>query len=137
MTTALYAALLTFLYIGLTVQVIRARVEHKVSLGDGGKLQVQQAIRAHGNFSEYTPLFLVLLGLAEYQDLPLYGLHALGGVFLISRVLHAYGVGIAPNPNTRRMKDRKSRALGMTGTLLVLLASAAIVLVQYITALSF
>jgi uncharacterized membrane protein YecN with MAPEG domain len=33
--------------------------------GDGGDPEMSQAIRAHGNFAEYVPLGLILLGLVR------------------------------------------------------------------------
>jgi len=43
--TAIYAAILTFIYVKLTLNVINLRRENQVSLGDGGREDLQQAIR--------------------------------------------------------------------------------------------
>ena len=63
--TALTAALLTLLQVGLTVLVIRARRGNRVNLGDGGNDTVLKRVRMHGNLTENAPLFLILLGLLE------------------------------------------------------------------------
>src|SRR3712207_1417931 len=55
------AAALMNLWLGLRVSMLRRR--HKVSIGDGGNDAVRTRMRAHANFAEYTPIFLILLGL--------------------------------------------------------------------------
>ena len=54
--TSIYAALLGFLAAFLTINVIVNRVRAKVDIADGGVAALGQAIRAHGNFAEHTPL---------------------------------------------------------------------------------
>lgn len=94
MITALYAALAAFLLIALSVNVVRARYRFRVRLGDGGQDKIVHAIRAHANFIEYTPLFLILLVLAEQQGLaPMY-VHIIGGGFILGRLSHAYAIAI-------------------------------------------
>jgi len=60
--TAIYAAVLGLLAVLLTVNVIVNRVRAKVDFGDGGVAVLGQAIRAHANFAEHTPLALLLIG---------------------------------------------------------------------------
>jgi len=69
--TAIYAAILTFVYVKLTLNVINLRRQNEVSLGDGGRDDLQQAIRSHGNFAEYVPLGLILLGCLEVNHISL------------------------------------------------------------------
>ena len=66
--TAIYAAILTFVYVKLTLNVISLRRENKVSLGDGDIKELQQAIRSHGNFAEYVPLGLILLACLDRKS---------------------------------------------------------------------
>ena len=54
--TAIYAAVLGLLAALLTVNVIVDRVRAKVDFADGGVAALGQAIRAHANFAEHTPL---------------------------------------------------------------------------------
>jgi uncharacterized membrane protein YecN with MAPEG domain len=49
----------------VTANVIVNRVRAKVDVGDGGVAALAQAIRAHENFAEQTPLALLLVGLVE------------------------------------------------------------------------
>ena len=65
MIIAIYAAPLAFLYIALAINVIRLRFKHRVSLGAGEVPKLERAIRAHGNFAEYVPFALLLIGLSE------------------------------------------------------------------------
>lgn len=90
--TALYAGLLGVLYLVLGWQVVANRRRARVGLGTGGDTALERAIRVHGNFAEYAPLFLVLLLVAELNGAAGALLHALGLVFLVARVGHALGL---------------------------------------------
>ena len=63
--TAIYTGILGLLAALLTVNVIVNRVRAKVDIADGGVAALGQAIRAHGNFAEHTPLALLLIGFVE------------------------------------------------------------------------
>ena len=87
--TAIYAAILTFVYVKLTLNVINLRRQNEVSLGDGGREDLQQAIRSHGNFAEYVPLGLILLGCLEANHIHWTIVLLLGGVFTTGRLFYA------------------------------------------------
>ena len=53
---------------------------------------LEQRIRAHANFAEYTPIFLILLFLAESQNTSLYIIHGVATIFTIGRILHVYAL---------------------------------------------
>jgi uncharacterized membrane protein YecN with MAPEG domain len=91
--SALWAAILGLLSLALAMQVVRARVTEKVIFGDGANVVLQQRIRVHGNFVEYTPLALLLLFLVELNGAwsPLV-LNGLGGSLALARLLHAFGL---------------------------------------------
>lgn len=114
--TALYAALLTVLFLVLSVRVIRARYRHRVALGAPNP-QIERAVRAHGNFAEYAPLGIILLGLAESLYLNAAVLHALGIMLLAGRLLHAYGIGREP-------EVLRYRSIGMALTFTMLSLTA-------------
>jgi uncharacterized membrane protein YecN with MAPEG domain len=63
-----------------------------VSLGSGDVDELNRAIRAHGNFAEYVPLGLILLGLLEANDGHQGLVAALGVTLLIGRLFHAQGL---------------------------------------------
>jgi hypothetical protein len=118
--TSLYAALLAGLFLLLSVRVIGARRRHHLALGTGHRL-VERAARAHGNFAEYVPMALVLLGLLEGMGLPGWWLHALGTALAAGRGLHAFGI-------SREPEALRWRVAGMALTFAVLGVSAAALL---------
>ncbi|TLP44896.1 glutathione metabolism protein [Cohaesibacter sp. CAU 1516] len=132
MTVALYASLIAFLFLALSVNVVRNRLKLRVALGDGGKEAMRQAVRAHGNLAEYAPIFLLLLGLAEYQGLPAWGVHLLGATFLLGRLSHAYGVAFRERYSLTGVENLAYRTRGMIVTFVCTVSAAIFVLVQYI-----
>jgi uncharacterized membrane protein YecN with MAPEG domain len=105
--TAIYAAILTFVYVKLTLNVISLRRENKVSLGDGGIKELQQAVRSHGNFAEYVPLGLILLACLEANRIHWTIVLLLGGFFTIGRLYYAKAF-LEATPNSElRVKGMK------------------------------
>ena len=90
--TGFYASLLALLVIVLLLTVVRKRFRHRVGVGHGGHGDLQLAIRAHANAIETIPLALILLAAFEANAAPLLSLHIFGGVLLIGRLLHAWGL---------------------------------------------
>lgn len=124
LVTSFYAAALSALYIALSINVIRGRRRHSLALGDGGIDDMKSRTRAHANFAEYAPLFLILLTLAEYQGLAKSAVHALGITFLTARLAHAYGLIIA---ETRHCWFApRVAAMGTTFTCLAILSGVLV-----------
>jgi uncharacterized protein len=119
--TAIYTAVLGLLAAVLTVNVIVNRVRAKVDFADGGVAALGQAIRAHANFAEHTPLALLLIGLVEAFGYPALAVNGLGGVFLLARLLSAWGL------NTT-LKQSFGRQTGASLTVLVTAISAALII---------
>lgn len=91
--TLVYTGVLALWFFVLSVKVIRARVgPGNPSLGDGGDPVVQRLIRGHGNFAEYVPLILLMMGFLELNGLPHWALHTLGAALLAGRLLHGYAL---------------------------------------------
>ncbi|GAC19752.1 MAPEG family protein [Paraglaciecola arctica] len=90
--TAFYAGLLGILFFYFSVLVIKGRRDKQISLGDGGDHHFQQVIRAHGNFSEYTPIVLILLFVAEVNLSNPIILHLAGTALISGRFIHAFGL---------------------------------------------
>ncbi len=90
--TAIYAAVLALLYMGLALRVVLARRAARVGLGDGDNKRLEQTIRAHANCSEYVPIALILLILLEQTTLTAWSMHAAGAALLAARILHAWGL---------------------------------------------
>lgn len=126
MTTALYAALLTLMFVALSIKVIGKRRQFQVGIGTNGEALLERAVRVHANFAEYVPLALLLMFFAEYSGLaPLY-LHILGIALLLGRLSHAWGVQQLQEP-------LKFRVFGMVLTFCVLLLSALAILLLYVS----
>ena len=53
---------------------------------------VASEIRAHGNFTEYVPM-MILLAFLELSDISELKLHLLGGAFSLGRVMHGVCFG--------------------------------------------
>ncbi len=90
--TMLYAALCGVLLIALALNIVRLRTGRKIPLGMGEDSALEQPVRVHGNFTEYTPTFLILLLLAELSGAAFAFLHLMGAAFVTGRMLHAYGL---------------------------------------------
>jgi uncharacterized membrane protein YecN with MAPEG domain len=115
MITSLYASLSVLLIVKLTLAVIKLRRKNRVSIGDGGKEELQLAIRAHANAVEYIPIALLLLLMLELNGAPKILIHISGATLLIGRIIHAMGLPA---------KDLKKRVLGMQITIYLLIGLA-------------
>ncbi len=94
--TAIYAALIAFLFVTLSVNVILQRRKSKISVGDRGEKAMIKAMRTHANCAEYAPFALLLIAMVEVQGAGAWLVHLLGLSLLTGRVLHAYGFGKTP-----------------------------------------
>ena len=90
------------LHVWLSLRVSRLRGPLKVGVGDGGNEVIQRRMRAHANFAENVPIFLILLVLLEFGtggDLWLWGAAIL---FILARIAHAFGMD-RPGANPLRV----------------------------------
>ena len=124
--TPIYAGILAILFFVLSMRVIAGR-RNVASLGDGGDLRLQRRIRGHGNFAEYVPLILVMMGMLELSRYSAYLLHGLGIALVVGRVLHAYALSF-----TEHFKF--GRFWGTTLTFTVLAACGVLCLYQGVQA---
>ena len=90
--TAIYASLAGLLLLVLSFRVVRSRRKLSVGLGDGGQESLLRAQRAQANFTEYVPIALILLAVAESQVLTGWLLHTAGAILVLARLLHAWGL---------------------------------------------
>lgn len=100
--TALYTALCLLLLLALAVNVVRNRIRHGVSLGDGANKDVSRAMRTHANAAEYMPIVLIAMAMLELLGGSAMALLVYGGVFFTGRVLHAIGMNLKPSANPWR-----------------------------------
>ena len=117
LTLAGAAALVNF---WITWRVAQLRSDHKVSIGDGGVPPLLARMRAHSNFAENVPLFLILIGLIEMAHGSSLWLWIVGIVFIAARILHVFGMDRPPG-NRLRMAGA-----GLTSLILIGLGLYAI-----------
>lgn len=108
--TLVTACVAGLMLIWLSVRVISVRFKGEVVIGDGDSEDLLFKIRTHANFSEYVPLFLIILGLVEGAGGGSTLLMILAGVFIVARVCHVLGMGSEANLTFRQ--------LGIVGTFL-------------------
>jgi hypothetical protein len=106
----------------LALRVSHVRRLDRVSIGDQGNARVGARMRAHANFVEYTPFFLILLGLVEAARGSEAWLWGVAIAFILSRLAHPFGME-RPAPNFLRMAG-----VGITWLCLLGLAAYALTL---------
>jgi uncharacterized membrane protein YecN with MAPEG domain len=121
--TPLYAALAAVILLALSFRVIALRRRLAVGLGTGGHSALEQAVRSHGNFTEYTPIGLILIGTAELAGAGAGWLHAVGILLIAGRVAHAFGLA-------KSRGSSAGRAVGIVFTMAALTIGAVINLTQ-------
>ena len=93
--TTTFASLFTIFYLFLSMRIgyLRGSPVMKLIFKMDKKVtenKLERNVRAHGNFSEYVPLFLILLFLAEYLKIIQFKyLIMLCIIFLYGRIAHA------------------------------------------------
>ena len=114
--TLTIAGAAAILNIWLSLRVGRLRHRLKISIGDGGDERVARRMRAHANFAENMPILLVLVALIELATGGGLWLWAAGILFVLARILHAFGMD--------RQSANALRGIGIPLTLLTQLALA-------------
>ena len=114
----MYAGLLAILiiYLGYRVTVFR-RAEKKSTEQIDCSVKMRCAIRAHANALENIPIALLLLLMLELNHLNPILIHVVGGMLLLGRLLHAWGLSRYDGPSFGRF-------YGMILTWLSILAMA-------------
>lgn len=123
----LFAAILTFIYLAQSFYVVLQRFRANTSLGSNSDAYhpLSRAIRVHGNFIEYTPIFLILFFLAENNELSATYLKILGWSFVIGRLAHWFGL-------MQKNSVNPFRQVGMVLTFTPLALMAGWSLVKYL-----
>src|ERR1700682_2637091 len=116
-----YAALLTFIYIFLSSEVIRSRVVTRIGIGTGGHRGLERLMRIQANFAEYVPLALLLLTFMEMQGRPSWLLHLLCIALVLARIGHALAL--------RNEKEIMWLRIASVSTTFVIMAAASISLI--------
>jgi uncharacterized protein len=119
----IYVALFLVGTVALQWLVIKVRSSHLVGLGTGGKIEVEKAVRVHGNYVENVTLCIPALILLALLGTSVLVLHVVALCMIAGRVLH--GLGIMKTPGVSN-----NRVAGMMLTQASLVIAAAVLLVQ-------
>ena len=126
--TGFYGALLALLGVFLAIYVSNHRRRTHTGLGDGGDAGLQRAVRMFGNFAEYAPLALILIGLLEMNGGSRTMLHVYGAAIVVGRLAHAWGLSTSAGESIGRLAGMLLTFLpliGLSVQLLMLTASKA------------
>jgi uncharacterized membrane protein YecN with MAPEG domain len=88
----LFTIIFIIFYLILTIITIKARKSTKVAYGDDGNKELIKAVRAHGNFFEFTVFFIISSFLLEILDANQIYVLFINIVFLLGRISHAYSM---------------------------------------------
>lgn len=134
MITPIYASLIGLMLVGLSIHVIKGRRKFGAGLGDADNMEMTRRIRAQANLTEYSPIFLILLGYSEHNNLPIWAVHTIATIFLAGRILHAYSLLKAEKYEDGKLTANPQwRIYGMICTFNTIGLLALIVLTQAIT----
>ena len=78
--------------VGISIRVTVLRAKKKISFSDGGDKELAAAIRVQGNFIEYVPIALALMGLIEAMGAKHWIVYLFGTVLVLARITHAFGL---------------------------------------------
>lgn len=121
-----YIAFSLIMAIVMTFYVGSQRMAEKQTIGFKQGTKLERAVRSHGNFMEYTPLFLIGLVAAETLGACVYSTNIIGSVFMLGRVAHALSLNYF-EPVKNCLFYRK---VGMVATMLSFLALALFILIK-------
>jgi uncharacterized membrane protein YecN with MAPEG domain len=120
--SVLFTIIFIIFYLVLTIFTIKIRKSTRIAYGDGNNKKLVKAIRAHGNFFEFTVFFIISSFLLEALDADAIYLLVVNILFVLGRVSHAYSM----------FKEKlKFRALGMMTTLFIYILNSAYLLYLY------
>ena len=124
LVSPIYAAILGFVFVALSVHTILLRRRLKVAIGDGDQPILARAVRVHSNFAEYVPLSLILIYFLETQVGARLWIHVLCSALLIGRITHAFGV-------SQVEENYRYRVTGMALTFTVIISTSMALMVAY------
>ncbi|MCY7323144.1 MAG: MAPEG family protein [Phormidesmis sp. CAN_BIN36] len=124
LVSPIYAAILGFVFVALSVRTILLRRRLKVAIGDGDQPILARAVRVHSNFAEYVPLSLILVYFLEIQSGTSLWIHVLCSALLIGRIIHAFGI-------SQVEENYRYRVSGMALTFTVIISASIALIVAY------
>ncbi|MEZ5469440.1 MAG: MAPEG family protein [Lysobacterales bacterium] len=100
--TSIYAGLCGLLLLVLAFRVVQVRRAAKIGIGVSDNRLLERRVRIHANASEYVPIALILLALAEAGGIGAVFIHAAGAALFIARLLHAWGMSTSAGHSVGR-----------------------------------
>ena len=85
----LVTAILLFVFIALSINAAFTRRKSGLAVGEADNENLLRAVRAHGNFVEYTPMFLISLFLIDHVSKNCEYILVIGSGFILGRISHA------------------------------------------------
>lgn len=123
--TALFSSILFFLYYYLAKNVIQIRRKHKIAIGFAKNKELEQAIAAHSNFSQYVSLGLIMMACMELNKIHFSLIFLAGICFTYGRIVHAKSF-------LKKTMDLKQRVQGMKFTFWTMIAMAILNIVSFL-----
>ena len=106
MISTLFTSVLAIWLLILSARIIALRGSPLLkffAFNNFGEKALNRSIRAQGNFIEYTPFFLILLFIAEFNGSHPHFLYLVSFLFLISRLMHGIGFGFMKQSSILRV----------------------------------
>ncbi len=94
MISTLFTSILAIWLLILSTRVIALRGASFLkffAFNNFGEKALSRSVRAQGNFIEYTPIFLILLFIAEFNGSHPHFLYLVSCLYLVSRLMHGIG----------------------------------------------
>ena len=110
----LVTVFLLFIFIALSFNAAFTRRKSGLAVGEGNNEILLRAVRAHGNFTEFTPMFLISLIIVDQLSKNCDYVGILGLLFIIGRISHALSMFL---------KKGILRVIGMMLTLMPLISN--------------
>ena len=85
----LVTVILLFIFIALSFNAAFIRRKSGLAVGEGDNETLLRAVRAHGNFTEFTPMFLISLFLIDHISKNCEYVLVIGSGFILGRIFHA------------------------------------------------
>ena len=96
MISTVFTSVLAIWLLILSVRIIALRgvsFLNFFAFNNFGEKALSRSVRAQGNFIEYTPFFLILLFIAEFNGSHPHFLYLVSCLYFISRLMHGIGFG--------------------------------------------
>jgi uncharacterized membrane protein YecN with MAPEG domain len=121
--TAATAGILALSLVALSLPISFRRRKTGISLGNGDDVMLTRLVRAHGNFTEYVPINLIILAVLELARGPGGLVCAVAALLIAGRILHAWGILVGWLP---------PRALGTVLTMACLITGGVGLLLPFL-----